>query len=430
MPGVEGANVCLFSDSARTQQIGSTQQTAANGETTFTGVPAGTVYVRATKEQVVNGSLQRAGRNDDVVVGDGTDTTLPMALFATTFQDTCPAAPPPPPEEEPPPDLGEPEVPALWPTPPDVSFPQVVMPIGSRVCQTVQFQLAPNRDTGETIGLFVRKNEPLSQGGIDVGWTDPTSVSATGPTAANDLRGPVEVLRDASGQVSISPEGEVVSPFQFCAEDWTGAQVGTYTVFYSVADRDVDAYEPQSYFRQGTFTVQVVEAGGAPQPPPDDGPPPVDTATWDAIEPAFKAASCVNCHSAAAGNFASLSSQHSGTNAAVMNPGACTGCHSDSLLPHGLAQVTHPISWQAPSSAMDFRNRSDAQLCQMAGNPGSIASDTLDHLKGDPLILWAVQGGPLPLNQGNAPSAFTGGVSAWNAAVEAWVAAGKPCPTQ
>jgi hypothetical protein len=368
------------------------------------------------KEQVVSGTLQRAGRNDDVLMGDG-EQLLPMGLFGVSFGDTCPAVPPPEPEPElePDPVVNEPE---LWPTQPDVSFPPLVMPLGTRVCQTVQFALAPQRDTSKTIGLFVNKNAPLIDGGVDVGWVDPTRL---GKGAANDLAGPIEVLRAANGQVSHA-EGTSMTPFQICAEDWAGARVGTYTVYYSVADRSGDSYAPQTFYKEGTFNVQVIAQAG---PPPDDGPAPVDTTTWDTLEPAFKASSCVNCHTAAAGNFANLSSQHNGANAPVRTPDACTGCHNDDLIPD-LAQVTHDIPWQAPPASMDLRNLSDSQLCQTARDPGTIATDTTDHLKGDPLILWAVLGGLRP-NQTNAVPAFSS-LQAWNDAVDAWVAADRPCP--
>jgi hypothetical protein len=111
-----------------------------------------------------------------------------------------------------------------------------------------------------------------------------------------------------------------------------------------------------------------------------------------------------------------------------MSPNSCTGCHLDSLLPD-LVQTTHDIPWQAPGPAQDLRDRSDAVLCQMARNPGSLASDVADHLKGDVLILWAVLGGLRPLDAPNATPAFSS-LQAWNDAVDDWVEADTPCPTQ
>jgi hypothetical protein len=466
--GTNGVNVCAFSDSGHTQQIGATKQTV-NGEAAFE-VPAGHITYFIAH---LNGS----GRSGERSVTEGASVALQLSLFGG-FTETCPIAinipnvtgqeqaaaqttivnanltvgtvtsrsdPAVPAErvisqnptectgcaepgnpvdlvistgqDEPDPVVNAPE---LRSTPPNVTFPPLVMPLGTRVCQTVTFDLAPNRDTSKTIGLFVNKNGPLINGGVDVGWTDPVRMTVG---AANDLAGPLEVLRTANGQVSHS-EGQPITPFQICAEDWAGARVGTYTTTYSIADRSIEGYAPQTYFREGTIQIQVVAAVA---PPPPDNPPPVDTATWEALKPAFQASSCVNCHSASAGNFPNLSPQHNQNvaSAPAFDPGSCTGCHTDNLLPN-LDQTTHDISWQAPPAFQDLRNLSDAQLCQRAQNFGSLANSVPDHLKGDVLILWAVQGGLRP-NGTNAQPAFSS-VQAWNNAVDAWVTAEMPCP--
>jgi hypothetical protein len=262
--------------------------------------------------------------------------------------------------------------------------------------------------------LFVRKFSG-EEGRLNVGWTDPVRQTQG---AASDLAGPLEVLRTAGGAVS-HWDGTPINPFRICAQDWAGASVGTYTTVYSIADRSIDGYAPQTYFREGTIQIQVVAAVAPP-------PPPVDTATWEALKPAFQASSCVNCHSATSGTFLNLSSQHSGT-APAMDPTTCINCHNGTLPnPAQVPQITHDIDWQAPPSNQDFRNLSDAQLCQRARNFGSIANSVPDHLKGDVLILWAVQGGPRP-NGIDAQPAFSS-LQAWNNAVDEWVTAEMPCP--
>jgi hypothetical protein len=124
-----------------------------------------------------------------------------------------------------------------------------------------------------------------------------------------------------------------------------------------------------------------------------------------------------------------LSSQHSGT-APAMDPTTCISCHNGTLPnPAQVPQITHDIDWQAPPSNQDFRNLSDAQLCQKARNFGSIANSVPDHLKGDVLILWAVLGGQRP-NGTPAEKALgpTSDLGDWNDAVDEWVSAERPCP--
>lgn len=151
--------------------------------------------------------------------------------------------------------------------------------------------------------------------------------------------------------------------------------------------------------------------------------------SFSTIASAFKAPSCVNCHAVVATGFQnrSASGYETGNNFGlppnhpqVDSGSSCTGCHTNALLPQG----NHPIPWQAPPAGMDLRGKSDFQLCQMAQNPGSIADSVPDHLLGDPLILWAVQGGPLPSGAGNTDDAFAGN---WEEAVNAWVEGGMSC---
>lgn len=56
------------------------------------------------------------------------------------------------------------------------------------------------------------------------------------------------------------------------------------------------------------------------------------------------------------------------------------------------------------------------------------APSVADHLRRDPLILWAVAGGREPNRPPTAASAFPAGVNAWRNAVAAWANAGMPCP--
>ena len=97
-----------------------------------------------------------------------------------------------------------------------------------------------------------------------------------------------------------------------------------------------------------------------------------------------------------------------------------------------ILQGSHPVPWQAAPASMDLRGKSSEELCQMAKDPGTIASDVRDHLLGDPLILWAVEGGQLPQPPGTTPPppntdpAFG---NDWAAKVDAWINGGmQGCP--
>ena len=70
----------------------------------------------------------------------------------------------------------------------------------------------------------------------------------------------------------------------------------------------------------------------------------------------------------------------------------------------------HPVPWQAPPSTMKFDVTGTA-LCNKVKEQMSNTVTTNDlkhHLLGDPLILWAVQGG-----QFNAQGNSRNGVPGW-----------------
>jgi hypothetical protein len=158
--------------------------------------------------------------------------------------------------------------------------------------------------------------------------------------------------------------------------------------------------------------------------------PAVPEYSFASIAPAFRAPSCVNCH-AVAPNAANpdlidpTDTYESGTNFGlpvghVAPTGNCTGCHTASLTPGG----SHPVPWQAAPASMDLRGKNDFELCFMAKNPGTLAESIEDHLLGDPLILWAINGGQLPQGAGATDDAFPGD---WQQKVLNWIEGGASC---
>lgn len=147
------------------------------------------------------------------------------------------------------------------------------------------------------------------------------------------------------------------------------------------------------------------------------------------IAPTFRHPRCLNCHAVATDSFQNdpatngnggLPSNHPQVNATLDNSGGCANCHTNNLLP---AQGTINPGWHAAPAAMDFRNRTNAQLCSMAQqNAGGVSG--FQHLTQDKLILWAVN----PNQQGNVQlpggpgrqAAPPANIAAWQNEVYVW----------
>jgi hypothetical protein len=161
-----------------------------------------------------------------------------------------------------------------------------------------------------------------------------------------------------------------------------------------------------------TLGESFVKFRGNPQNPGE--------VSFDAFIDAFRAGSCTRCHAVVNAGFPA---GHPGVGGDPTNSGNCTGCHQNAFLPEG----THDIPWKAAPGTMDLRNLGAAQLCARAQNPGTVASDAGDHLAGDPLILWAVAGGQLPLAAGNTEKAWPGTLAEWQQLVRDWNDTGLAC---
>ena len=114
------------------------------------------------------------------------------------------------------------------------------------------------------------------------------------------------------------------------------------------------------------------------------------------MAPAFRHERCANCHAVEADGFQSdaahittrgLPSGHPTVNAATN----CTSCHTNNLLP---SQGNINTGRHAAPASLDFRNRTDAQLCEMAR--GAAPEMVLNRLNQDKLTLWALGDGRRP----------------------------------
>lgn len=144
------------------------------------------------------------------------------------------------------------------------------------------------------------------------------------------------------------------------------------------------------------------------------------------LAPTFRNARCTTCHAVAATDFRLVSDDPPGVlpagHAQVDASTDCTGCHSGALLPD---EGTIDPGWQSAPATFDFRDKSDTELCAMAGQPVS-GHTPLEHMSQDKLVLWAVGDGRLPFAN-SVPTAPPHDIEQWRELVQQWVSAGMPC---
>ena len=149
--------------------------------------------------------------------------------------------------------------------------------------------------------------------------------------------------------------------------------------------------------------------------------------TFQDLAAVFQHANCVNCHRATSESL--NNSQHTSALPA-MSPQQCIGCHQDSLFsnrgpltPQGGSQISmHTVQWQAPPSTMKF-DVTGTTLCnkiKQQMNNTVTTNDLKEHLLGDPLILWAVQGGQFNV-QGSSRNGILGwSLQQWADKIQQW----------
>jgi len=107
----------------------------------------------------------------------------------------------------------------------------------------------------------------------------------------------------------------------------------------------------------------------------------------------------------------------------------CAACHSRDVLKIEtnieLSNINFlDIDWQAPPQGQEFTGKLDQELCEALKQLTTIGQHaTQDHLKRDPLIVWAVSGGGLPQNRGprdDREGAVEGGMSDWVRWIDDW----------
>ncbi|NOS77265.1 MAG: hypothetical protein HOP35_04915 [Nitrospira sp.] len=158
------------------------------------------------------------------------------------------------------------------------------------------------------------------------------------------------------------------------------------------------------------------------------------------LAPTLRHARCVNCHAVRMDNYqqdspsnpaGGLPSNHPHPEnnpnftwtAARESSGQCAICHTDNLLS---SEGNINPGWHTPASTRDFRNKTNADLCQLARTFAPPATSAQEHLSEDKLILWAVGDGRVP-DGTRRLTAPPHSIQGWKLIVAVWENAGRPC---
>jgi len=103
----------------------------------------------------------------------------------------------------------------------------------------------------------------------------------------------------------------------------------------------------------------------------------------------------------------------------------CQTCHQTTNTADGF--VPGVSTWHLAPLSMLWEGKTKAQICEQMKDPArnggrSTGEDVIGHMKVDPLVLWAWTPGAGRTTPPLAHDKFV-------EALEAWVAAGMPCPT-
>jgi hypothetical protein len=160
------------------------------------------------------------------------------------------------------------------------------------------------------------------------------------------------------------------------------------------------------------------------------GPAPPGARLFDRIASVMQHPRCTNCHASAQfPRQKDIGIPHAqlvmrGVDGHGTPALRCRACHQASNSADG--KVPGAGIWHMPPLSMGWEGLTKAQICEASKDParngGLTLNDLIDHVKSDPLILWAWNPG-----SGRTTPVFTH--EEFVHSLEAWVAAGGPCPT-
>jgi hypothetical protein len=160
------------------------------------------------------------------------------------------------------------------------------------------------------------------------------------------------------------------------------------------------------------------------------GEPAADAATFDPVASVVMHPRCMNCHQADSPRQADAGRRHQplvvrGQDGHGAPEQRCQSCHQARNTGRGI--VPGAAGWHLAPASMKWEGLSKAQICRSLKDPARNGKRTgeavVEHMKSDPLVLWAWAPGA-----GRAPPPLTHDQFAQ--ALEAWIRAGLPCPEE
>ena len=180
-------------------------------------------------------------------------------------------------------------------------------------------------------------------------------------------------------------------------------------------------------------------AGTAPAPAQAAAaPPPSAVASFETVRVVLQSPRCVNCHPVGDAplqgddSHVHLQNIQRGVHGTGVAGLGCAACHGQANPPASYGPHAPPgvsTVWRLPpaDAKMVFQGLGARALCEQLKDPqrngGRDMAELIEHVSGDPLVLWGWSPGhgrkPVPIAHADFVAAF-----------KAWAQAGAPCPTQ
>lgn len=189
--------------------------------------------------------------------------------------------------------------------------------------------------------------------------------------------------------------------------------------------------QPRAFISLALVAAGLVSGSGYSQTPQAaPAAPKADWAVFERIVSVLQHPRCMNCHTVTQfPRQKDIGARHAqlvmrgqdGKGSATLQ---CASCHQEHNSPDGMVPGAH--GWHLAPLSMAWEGLSKAKICASIKDPAKNGGrDTLpkviEHMKVDPLVIWAWSPGAGRTTPVLSHEAFV-------ADLEAWAAAGGPCP--
>jgi len=170
------------------------------------------------------------------------------------------------------------------------------------------------------------------------------------------------------------------------------------------------------------FVLSLVAGSGR------EAAPAAASAPFDPIASVLMHPRCLNCHQAESPRQTDARIVHRplvvrGRDGHGAPTQSCQTCHQATNTADGF--VPGVATWHLAPLSMLWEGRSKRQICEQikdpARNGGRRGEEVIEHMRGDPLVLWAWNPGAGRTTPPPSHEEFV-------EALEAWIKAGMPCP--